>query len=272
MRDLLARVRRRGVRVRRRGRARPPGRGRPGGVLRALIDSEPLRNVLTDVAIPPGPTRGVVQRPLAARPPRDTGARVLGRLSSPRPISPRRCSTLVELARETAEALTRGNQVRIDGCEELLGGRTAVRERIRGLRRQAVPRGRPARDASTTSRTRWSVSPGSSSRAASCARRSATRTARWPTGRARRRSAPRQGAAAHGPARRVCAGGRPCPRPRRHARVGRRTGRGGAGTACRRSCARLSLSTTASTSGSPGRSPARSGTSCRATGAGRSRP
>ncbi len=97
----------------------------------ALVESEPLRNVLTDVAIPPGPRRGVVQDILRTAAPETQALVSWAVLVEPAADLPSAVFALVELARETAEA-ARGNQVRTMGADELLGGRTAVRERIRG--------------------------------------------------------------------------------------------------------------------------------------------
>ncbi len=98
----------------------------------ALVESEPLRNVLTDAAIPPRARRGVVHDLLVAK----AAAEAQGLVSwavavEPADDLPSSVFELVELANETADAVEAG-RARLIGAEELLGGRTAVRERIRG--------------------------------------------------------------------------------------------------------------------------------------------
>jgi F-type H+-transporting ATPase subunit delta len=97
----------------------------------ALVNSEALRNVLTDVTIPFGPRRGVVHDILNGAAPETRALASWAVLVEPAPDVPAAVFALVELARETAEAAGEGQELRI-GAEELLGGRTAVRERIRG--------------------------------------------------------------------------------------------------------------------------------------------
>jgi F-type H+-transporting ATPase subunit delta len=97
----------------------------------ALVDSEPLRNVLSDVAIPPGPRRGVVQDILSAAAPETRALVSWAVLVEHAAELPAAVFGLVEVARETSDA-ARANQTRPTGADELLGGRTAVRERIRG--------------------------------------------------------------------------------------------------------------------------------------------
>ena len=61
--------------------------------MRVLMDSEPLHNVLTDVAIPPRRGRGVVRDLLEGKAASESGSSCPGPcLSSPPPRSPRRCS------------------------------------------------------------------------------------------------------------------------------------------------------------------------------------
>ena len=99
---------------------------------RALTESDPLRNALTDVAIPPRARRGVVHDLLDAKAAAESQALVSwAALVEPAPEFPVAVLALVELALETADAADAG-QVRTVPAEELLGGRTAVRERIRG--------------------------------------------------------------------------------------------------------------------------------------------
>jgi F-type H+-transporting ATPase subunit delta len=99
---------------------------------RALTESDPLRNVLTDGAIPARARRDVVHDLLDAKAAAESQALVSwAALVEPAPEFPVAVLALVELALETADAADAG-QVRTVPAEELLGGRTAVRERIRG--------------------------------------------------------------------------------------------------------------------------------------------
>jgi len=99
---------------------------------RALTESDPLRNVLTDGAIPARARRGVVHDLLDAKAAAESQALVSwAALVEPAAEFPIAVLALVELALETADAADAG-QVRTVPTEELLGGRTAVRERIRG--------------------------------------------------------------------------------------------------------------------------------------------
>jgi F-type H+-transporting ATPase subunit delta len=103
-----------------------------GAFSRALTESDPLRNVLTDVAIPPRARRGVVHDLLDAKAAPESQALVSwAALVEPAAEFPVAVLELVELALETADAAEAG-QVRPVPAEELLGGRTAVHERIRG--------------------------------------------------------------------------------------------------------------------------------------------
>jgi len=103
-----------------------------GAFSRALTESDPLRNVLTDGAIPARARRGVVHDLLDAKAAAESQALVSwAALVEPAPEFPVAVLALVELALETADAADAG-QVRTVPAEELLGGRTAVRERIRG--------------------------------------------------------------------------------------------------------------------------------------------
>ena len=99
---------------------------------RALHESDPLRNVLTDVAIAPRARRGVVHDLLEGKAAAESQALASwAALVEPAAELPVAVLALVELALETADASEAG-QVRPISAEELLGGRTAVRERIRG--------------------------------------------------------------------------------------------------------------------------------------------
>ena len=103
-----------------------------GAFSRALTESDPLRNVLTDGAIPARARRGVVHDLLDAKAAAESQALVSwAALVEPAAEFPIAVLALVELALETADAADAG-QVRTVPTEELLGGRTAVRERIRG--------------------------------------------------------------------------------------------------------------------------------------------
>ena len=102
------------------------------GVFAGPHRSDPLRNVLTDGAIPARARRGVVHDLLDAKAAAESQALVSwAALVEPAPEFPVAVLALVELALETADAADAG-QVRTVPAEELLGGRTAVRERIRG--------------------------------------------------------------------------------------------------------------------------------------------
>ena len=150
---------------------------------RALHESDPLRNVLTDAAIAPRARRGVVHDLLEGKAAAESQALACwAALVEPAAELPVAVLALVELALETADASEAG-QVRPISAEELLGGRTAVRERIRGYADrlfQEVDRLEQA------SRTNWSVLRGSSTRTVLCARCSPTRQLRsrngslWP--------------------------------------------------------------------------------------------
>jgi F-type H+-transporting ATPase subunit delta len=99
---------------------------------RALHESDPLRNVLTDAAIAPRARRGVVHDLLEGKAAAESQALACwAALVEPAAELPVAVLALVELALETADASEAG-QVRPISAEELLGGRTAVRERIRG--------------------------------------------------------------------------------------------------------------------------------------------
>ncbi|MGA3354716.1 MAG: ATP synthase F1 subunit delta [Acidimicrobiales bacterium] len=100
---------------------------------RVLMDSEPLRGVLTDVAVPPRARRAVVHDLLESKAAPETQALVSWAvLVEPPAELPPAVFALVELADETAEALEAG-RARFADAEELLGGRSAVRDRIRGF-------------------------------------------------------------------------------------------------------------------------------------------
>lgn len=103
-----------------------------GAFSRALTESDPLRNVLTDVAIPARARRGVVHDLLDAKAAAESQALLSwAALVEPAAELPVAVLALVQLASETADAAEAG-RVRPVPAEELLGGRTAVRERIRG--------------------------------------------------------------------------------------------------------------------------------------------
>ena len=99
---------------------------------RALTESDPLRNALTDVAIPPRARRGVVHDLLEGKAAAESQALVSwAALVEPAAELPVAVLALVELACQIADAVEAGQVLPIP-AEELLGGRTAVRERIRG--------------------------------------------------------------------------------------------------------------------------------------------
>ncbi|MGA3214793.1 MAG: ATP synthase F1 subunit delta [Acidimicrobiales bacterium] len=100
--------------------------------LRVLIESEPLHNVLTDTAIPPRARRGVVHDLLEGKAARETDELVSWAvLVEPASDVPAAIFELVELAQQRAQAVQAGLPPAV-GEDELLGGRAAVRERIRG--------------------------------------------------------------------------------------------------------------------------------------------
>ncbi|HLN07124.1 MAG TPA: F0F1 ATP synthase subunit delta, partial [Acidimicrobiales bacterium] len=102
------------------------------GFSRALVESDSLRNVLTDVAIPAPARRGVVRDLLEHKAAIESQALVSwAALVEPAAEFPLVAPALLELAEESADAVESG-QARAIPVEELLGGRTAVRERIRG--------------------------------------------------------------------------------------------------------------------------------------------
>jgi F-type H+-transporting ATPase subunit delta len=99
---------------------------------RILMTSEPLRITLADAAIPPQARRGVVHDLLDGKVATETQELVSwAALVEPAAEFPVALSALEELAHATADAAEAGH-ARPVGAEELLGGRTAVRERIRG--------------------------------------------------------------------------------------------------------------------------------------------
>ena len=99
---------------------------------RALVESDSLRNVLTDPAIPARARRGVVNDLLEDKAAVESQALVSWAVSvEPAGELPLVVPALVQLAHETADAANAG-QVRNVPDDELLGGRAAVRERIRG--------------------------------------------------------------------------------------------------------------------------------------------
>ena len=201
---------------------------------RALTESDPLRNVLTDGAIPARARRGVVHDLLDAKAAAESQALVSwAALVEPAPEFPVAVLALVELALETADAADAG-QVRTVPAEELLGGRTAVRERIRGYADrlfQEVDRleliddiedelVRFARILDSSRGLRHALGDPSTAVAQRVALAGDLLKG--------------QGAGRDRTACRVRAGGRPHQGSRRYARVGRRARRRGAGAARRR--------------------------------------
>ena len=103
-----------------------------GAFSRVLTESDPLRNVLTDAAIPARARRGVVHDLLDAKAAAESQALLSwAALVEPAAELPVAVLALVQLASETADVAEAG-RARPVPAEELLGGRTAVRERIRG--------------------------------------------------------------------------------------------------------------------------------------------
>ena len=99
---------------------------------RILMASEPLWNVLTDMAIPPQARRGVVHDLLEAKVARETLELVSWTALVEAPAElPAALNELEELAHVTADAFEAGRP-RAIGAEESFGGRSAVRDRVRG--------------------------------------------------------------------------------------------------------------------------------------------
>jgi F-type H+-transporting ATPase subunit delta len=99
---------------------------------RVVMDSEPLHNVLSDIAIPASARRGVVHDLLQAKAAAETSQLVSWAVLVENAADlPSAVFDLIELAHEVADAADAG-RTRSVSDEELLGGRTAVRERIRG--------------------------------------------------------------------------------------------------------------------------------------------
>jgi F-type H+-transporting ATPase subunit delta len=102
------------------------------GFSRAFLESDPLRNVLTDPAIPARARRGVVHDLLEGKAAAESQALLSwAALVEPALEFPLVVPALLELAEQTADAADAGRQLFVPP-EELLGGRSAVRERIRG--------------------------------------------------------------------------------------------------------------------------------------------
>jgi len=102
------------------------------GFERALVESDALRNVLTDPSLPARARRGVVDDLLEGKAVAESRALASwAALVEPAPEFPLVVPVLRELAEQTAAAAEGGTGPELRS-EELLGGRTAVRERIRG--------------------------------------------------------------------------------------------------------------------------------------------
>jgi F-type H+-transporting ATPase subunit delta len=100
---------------------------------RVLMDSEPLHNVLTDGSIPSRARSGVVRDLLEEKGAAETRELVSWAVLVEVPAEiPAAIFELEGLAHETADAAEAGEEVALKD-EELLGGRSAVRERIRGF-------------------------------------------------------------------------------------------------------------------------------------------
>jgi F-type H+-transporting ATPase subunit delta len=99
---------------------------------RVLMDSEALHNVLTDTSIPPRARRGVVHDLLEQKGAPETRELVSWAvLVEAAAEIPAAIFELEGLAHESADAVDTGLGLALKD-EELLGGRSAVRERIRG--------------------------------------------------------------------------------------------------------------------------------------------
>jgi len=102
------------------------------GFERALVESDALRNVLTDPSLPARARRGVVDDLLEGKAVVESRALASwAALVEPAPEFPLVVPVLLELAEQSAVAAEGGPGLELRS-EELLGGRTAVRERIRG--------------------------------------------------------------------------------------------------------------------------------------------
>ena len=102
------------------------------GFSRVLLASDPLRNALTDPAIPARARRGVVHDLLEGKAaPESQALLAWAALVEAAAEFPLVVLALLELAEQTADAAEAGRLLLVPP-EELLGGRTAVRERIRG--------------------------------------------------------------------------------------------------------------------------------------------
>jgi len=99
---------------------------------RAFVESDSLRNALTDPAIPSRARRNVVNDLLEGKAASESQALLSwAALVEQAAEFPLVVPALLELAEESADAAEAGH-VRQVADDELLGGRTAVRERIRG--------------------------------------------------------------------------------------------------------------------------------------------
>ena len=102
------------------------------GFSRVLVESDLLRSALMDATIPPRARRGVVHDLLEGKAvPEAQAVASWAALVEPAAELPLAIAGLVGLAHEAADAADAGRSRPIP-AEELLGGRTAVRERIRG--------------------------------------------------------------------------------------------------------------------------------------------
>jgi len=106
--------------------------GELAGFMVVVIGSDPLRNALADLAIPAQARRGVVYDLLDGKASNETRDLVSWAvLTEPPGELPAELAALEEMAHAVAEAAA-GGRSRPIGSEELLGGRSAVRDRIRG--------------------------------------------------------------------------------------------------------------------------------------------
>ncbi len=102
------------------------------GFERALVESDPLRNVLTDPSVPARARRGVVEDLLEGKAVAESRALASwAALVEPASEFPLVVPVLLERAEQSAVAAESGQSLKTRP-EEVLGGRTAVRERIRG--------------------------------------------------------------------------------------------------------------------------------------------
>lgn len=122
---------------------------------RVVMDSEPLHNVLSDIAIPASARRGVVHDLLQAKAAAETSQLVSWAVLVENAADlPSAVFDLIELAHEVADAADAG-RTRSVSDEELLGGRTADFASTSGVMPTGCSKRPTGERPSTSSRTRW---------------------------------------------------------------------------------------------------------------------